>query len=863
MGKGKFCTTLLVAVLLGVLLPGAAYADEANLLYTIGTADPGLSGGTLGWQPFDGTRTYTSSGWLWIGFELPDVGADGVVSIRASKTGQPRFDYSGYYATTAAKYDSDGNRTALSFPPATEDVIEKLEPAGIYTLRLRFNVTPETSFVYFSVYVTGSRFSRTYVYGADSNCIYTPSGAGLPAPTLDPEPPATPGTTNEVSWTAIAAEATHSQVQCATDADFSNIVSDSGPIAVPTATHEFTDLTIGETYYYRARVLGQSATPAVESGWSNVESSQQVPPPKPDVQISLLSYTGFVGDDIYNDTGENQTVERTIGVGPYAYYYVKVQNEGGVAAPFTLHATPGTRSLYSGTGWRVICYNSYPQDVTSQMTGSGYTINMAAGGVYSCHFLVQSDATVPGGDVKDVFFTATAENGSSDTALAKTTNANVYRPDLLISGGGSFVGDDIYNPSGYNQSALQTVPAGTAATYDLKLQNDGNTTDSFVITAPAAPAGWDLKVFDAAAGGTDVTAAVTGAGWTVSDLPRYGEQAFRAEVTSDGTGADTWDVVILATSVGDAAARDAVKATTRALAAPVMHEPDFRVGTICDVSWSSISALATHSQVECIHPGGATTSSPLIPVPTATHQFIDMVPGETCQVRARVTDGTVYSPWSNVVEFVQLDPQPVLVYTGDTEIYQGVSPTLAARLTSAGEPLADVTVDFTVDGTTVSAVTDADGVAGVLLEKRLLPARTYTVYCYSHAYGPFLPAECTGSLTVLPSIGPVVLEGRGWYRDDATGSRCNVNFRFRNGSLGGHLAFVDTRNGVNIHATGVSSVGLNGPDEATVTGSCEVNGAAANFTLTANQATNEFSLETTLGYSTGLQTLNGSIEIAQ
>ena len=151
-------------------------------------------------------------------------------------------------------------------------------------------------------------------------------------------------------------------------------MSDSGPIAVPTATHEFTDLTIGETYYYRARVLGQSATPAVESGWSNVESSQQVPPPKPDVQISLLSYTGFVGDDIYNDTGENQTVERTIGVGPYAYYYVKVQNEGG-GRSFTLHATPGTRSLYSHRMARDLGTTAI-KDVTSQMTGSGYTINM-------------------------------------------------------------------------------------------------------------------------------------------------------------------------------------------------------------------------------------------------------------------------------------------------------------------------------------------------------------------------------------------------------------------------------------------------------------------------------------------------------
>lgn len=167
-------TTFIIALLAGMLLAGAVQADEAALVYTTGDADPGISGGVFGWQPFNITRRFTSSSKLWIGFQLPDVGADGVISFKANKSGQPVFDYYGYYGTTAAKYDSAGVRTPLSFPPATENVLEELSSDGIHSLRLRFSVTPDTSFVYFSTQVTASRFSNTYIYGAESSCVYTP-----------------------------------------------------------------------------------------------------------------------------------------------------------------------------------------------------------------------------------------------------------------------------------------------------------------------------------------------------------------------------------------------------------------------------------------------------------------------------------------------------------------------------------------------------------------------------------------------------------------------------------------------------------------------------------------------------------------
>lgn len=182
------CIPVLAIALLAVMAAGAGHADEANLLYAVGPADtdPGLEGGPFGWQPYNTTRRYTSNAWLWLGFELPDVGAEGVVSLRASKTGQPLFEYGGYYGTTAVRYDSEGTRTTLAFPPATENVVEKLTPVSPYTQQIRFKVGPNTSFVYFKLYVSAARFSNTYVYGADCSVIYTPTAAAPTVSGVDP-----------------------------------------------------------------------------------------------------------------------------------------------------------------------------------------------------------------------------------------------------------------------------------------------------------------------------------------------------------------------------------------------------------------------------------------------------------------------------------------------------------------------------------------------------------------------------------------------------------------------------------------------------------------------------------------------------
>ncbi len=140
-----------------------------------------------------------------------------------------------------------------------------------------------------------------------------------------------------------------------------------------------------------------------------------------------------------------------------------------------------------------------------------------------------------------------------------------YQPDNQIrnQGDGAYIGDGIYNTDGSSQTKSQTVDNNVTATYEIKIENDGNVSDTFTVTGLAGGSGWTVTYYDALAGGTDITAQVTGAGWSTGALASAASTEIRVEVTPDGTVAagSSKDVLVTSTSAGDAS-QDVVKATT-------------------------------------------------------------------------------------------------------------------------------------------------------------------------------------------------------------------------------------------------------------------------------------------------------------
>jgi uncharacterized membrane protein len=233
---------------------------------------------------------------------------------------------------------------------------------------------------------------------------------------------------------------------------------------------------------------------------------------------------------------------------------------------FTVTGTAGSST------WTVRYYDAVSggNNITDQVTGTGWTTASLVPGAYK-QFRVEvvPGSTVAGGAVKHVLVKATSTGDATkkDMVKASTTVRIRYRPDMLMRNPGevTWTGDDIYNTTGTDQTKAQTVATSKMAKYYLKVQNDGNVTDSFTITGTKGNSQWTVKYYDALSGGNDITDQVTGTGWTVS-LAAGGTKQFRVEVTpGSGVASGTVkNVLVKATSTGDPTKKDAVKASTTA-----------------------------------------------------------------------------------------------------------------------------------------------------------------------------------------------------------------------------------------------------------------------------------------------------------
>ena len=152
--------------------------------------------------------------------------------------------------------------------------------------------------------------------------------------------------------------------------------------------------------------------------------------------------------------------------------------------------------------------------------------------------------------------------GTLSVALA------THQPDLTIrtASASTYLGAGIINRTGAGQTAQSLVKEGAAANYVIQVANEGMTTDSFTLTAPAGGAGWSVSYRDLATGG-DITSSVTGAGWTTGTLAPGAATSISVSVTSTSWArlGSSNALLITASSTADQAQTDAVKVDTTVL----------------------------------------------------------------------------------------------------------------------------------------------------------------------------------------------------------------------------------------------------------------------------------------------------------
>lgn len=310
---------------------------------------------------------------------------------------------------------------------------------------------------------------------------------------------------------------------------------------------------------------------------------------QPDNHVMAEADTGYVGNDIYNSDGTDQTAQSYINAGDTAIFFVRIENDGDVVD--LLEVTGDS----SSAGWTVSYFDELTggNDVTVDVVNLGWpTGDLAPGDTALLRVEVVTDTGLANGEEKNILVTSTslADPAKLDAVLAYTRIGLPGQVDAHVKNAADavYLGDDIYNLDGTDQTAVQSIYAGDTAFYHVQVQNDADVPEEIVIKGPAGGTGWLVYYYDALAGGTDITPAIITMGWPIGPLPSGGTSAIRVEVVpTTASAGSSYDALIEASYVSDTTIKDVVGVSTTLSPGVAEDKP------VLDFSLSSPSVLSS------------------------------------------------------------------------------------------------------------------------------------------------------------------------------------------------------------------------------------------------------------------------------
>jgi hypothetical protein len=131
----------------------------------------------------------------------------------------------------------------------------------------------------------------------------------------------------------------------------------------------------------------------------------------------------------------------------------------------------------------------------------------------------------------------------------------VYRPDALIQlpSTSLWAGDDVYSATATGETASSTGSRGTATTFYVAAQNDGNVADAVSVVGPGSVKGFSVHYYD---GVTDVTTSVVAGTYSTGVLSPGASRTLRMTIdighnARPGT-VESWLVSVTSHGVADA-----------------------------------------------------------------------------------------------------------------------------------------------------------------------------------------------------------------------------------------------------------------------------------------------------------------------
>ncbi len=173
-------------------------------------------------------------------------------------------------------------------------------------------------------------------------------------------------------------------------------------------------------------------------------------------------------------------------------------------------------------------------------------------------------------------FPKAASNGTGSVIALQTAPACVWQPDLGLFNEptATYLGNNIYNTSGAGQCVTTSCGTGLTRTFQIPLQNDSPYATNYRLIASAGTSKWQVRYYTPSGtnGPIDITAEITGLGWTTPTIGAAATLPIYAEVKPLIAAAGTICVKVGAESYALTKAYDLVSMTVTAPS--VCTQPD-------------------------------------------------------------------------------------------------------------------------------------------------------------------------------------------------------------------------------------------------------------------------------------------------
>jgi hypothetical protein len=241
--------------------------------------------------------------------------------------------------------------------------------------------------------------------------------------------------------------------------------------------------------------------------------------------------------------------------------------------PFIADTIAPTATIDTGpTDGSSIDTNEPSFGFSSNEPGSGFECKTDAGSYESCLSPKSLGPLVEGAHSFSV--RSIDQAGNTGAAVVRSfivdtvdTVPNTHQPDAKIrkSAETVFAGNNIYNTDGVGQTTTAKARVGQSRTFVLRFQNDGNVASIFTILGPASSGNFRLRFLKGATGSTDITAQVVAGTYATSSVRAGDRRTIRLVVTVKRSApiGVTLNASVVATSLADAAKKDAAKAVVK------------------------------------------------------------------------------------------------------------------------------------------------------------------------------------------------------------------------------------------------------------------------------------------------------------